>query len=402
MISADSTGRLWNRNFILLAFGNLFMAIGFYFLMPTLPVYVVDVLGANKHDVGYILAAYTISALLIRPFTGMAVDIWGRKWIYIGSFAVFTVILATYPLLHSFGMLLFLRFLHGFAWGINSTSGQTAVVDIIPLNKRGRGIGYFGISFTISMAIGPLIALYILSIGGFAIMFLTAALFSLAGWILILFVRFPGIRFPSEQVRFSWSKFIEKTSIPVAIPQILFGMTYGSVISFITIFAKETNLNETGQFFLVIAIGIFISRLFTGQIFDNRGPKFLMISGFLISMAGFILLATLVNPAGFLTSAFLIGMGSGILMPTMTTMVNNMIGIERRGAANATISTAFDLGIGMGSLLLGVLSEAIGLKNMYLSCSLILFSGFLFYILFVNRFYQQRRTAMIKNKAYEP
>jgi MFS family permease len=359
---------------------------------------VVDVLGAHKHDVGYILAAYTISALLIRPFTGMAVDLWGRKWIYIISFGFFTVILAIYPLLQSFAMLLLLRFLHGFAWGVNSTSGLTAVVDIIPLNKRGRGIGYFGMSFTISMAIAPLIALYILSLAGFTAMFLVAAAFSFAGWILILFVRFPAIRIISEKTRMTWGRFIEKTSIPVALPQILFGMTYGSVISFITIYAKETGLEQTGQFFMVIAIGIFISRIFTGQVFDSKGPMVLMISGFLVSIGGFFLLAFLPNMTGFLLSAFLIGMGSGILMPTMTTMVNNMVGIERRGAANATISTAFDLGIGMGSLFLGVLSEAIGLRPMYFSCTLILLSGFLLWIFYVNRFYQEKRTALINSR----
>lgn len=398
-MSADSLGKLWDKNFILLALGNLFMVIGFYFLMPTLPVYVVDVLGAHKHDVGYILAAYTISALIIRPFTGMAIDIWGRKWIYIGSFALFSLILGIYPWMHSFALLLLLRFIHGFAWGINTTSGSTSVVDIIPVQKRGRGIGYFGMSFTIAMALGPLIALYILALSGFTMMFITASLFSFAGLIMILFVKFPKINLHAGPMRITWDRFIEKTSVPVAIPQILFGMTYGSVISFITLFAKEANLDETGQFFLFIAIGIFLSRMISGHIFDSRGPHLLMIAGFGISIAGFFLLAFFQTPLGFLIAAFFIGVGSGILMPTMQTMVNNMVGIDRRGAANATISTSFDLGIGMGSLLLGFLAEAIGLTNMYLSCTILLTGGLAFYLLYVNRFYNVKRLILITKPA---
>jgi len=394
-MSADSAGKLWNRSFILLALGNLFMVIGFYFLMPTLPVYVVDIIGAHKHDVGYILAAYTISALIIRPFTGMAIDIWGRKWIYIGSFALFSLILGIYPLMHSLAMLLLLRFIHGFAWGITTTSGSTSVVDIIPVQKRGRGIGYFGMSFTISMALGPLIALYILALSGFTTMFITAAMFAFIGLIMIFFVKFPKTHLHTGPIRITGDRFIEKTSMPVAIPQILFGMTYGSVISFITLFAKEINIDKTGQFFIIIAIGIFLSRLFTGQIFDSRGPYLLMIAGFVISIVGFFLLALLQTTFGFLISAFFIGIGSGILMPTIQTMVNNMVGITRRGAANATISTAFDLGIGMGSLLLGFLSEIIGLANMYLSCTILLLGGLAFYLLYVNRFYNFKRLNLI-------
>jgi len=394
-MSADSSGKLWNKDFILLAIGNLFMVIGFYFLMPTLPVYVVDILGAHKHDVGYILAAYTISALLIRPFTGMAIDVWGRKWIYIGSFAVFSLILGIYPLMHSFAMLLLLRFIHGFTWGINTTSGSTAVVDIIPVQKRGRGIGYFGMSFTISMALGPLLALYILAFSGFTVMFISASLFAFIGLIMIFFVKFPEIHLHTGPMRITWDRFIERTSVPVAIPQILFGMTYGSVISFITLYAKEISIDETGQFFTLIAIGIFLSRLFTGQIFDSRGPYFLMISGFGISITGFFLLAELQTSFGFLISAFFIGLGSEILMPTLQTMVNNMVDINRRGAANATISTAFDLGIGMGSLLLGIFSEIVGLANMYLSCIILLLAGLAFYLVYVDRFYNIKRDKLL-------
>ena len=365
------------------------MTIGFYFLMPTLPVYIVDVLGAHSHDVGYVLAAYTISALVIRPFTGIAIDLYGRKWFYLGSFLVFAVLLAIYPLMATFAALLVLRFLHGFAWGVNTTAGSTAVVDIIPPHKRGQGIGYFGMSFTLAMALGPVIALSILKASGFKAMFASAALFATAGLILALFVRYPVLQPAKVKPGIGWDRFIEKSSLKMSLPHLLFGMTYGGVVSFITLYDKDFDLNLTGPFFLIIAAGIFISRMFAGQIFDKRGPFHLVVSGFGISIAGFLLLSLVHNHNSFLFSAFLIGIGAGILMPTMQAMVNNVVGMDRRGAANATITTAFDLGIGTGALLLGFLADYLGFAGMYLSCTLLLAAGLAYYLGFVNNYYHK-------------
>jgi MFS family permease len=393
-MNIHSGDKLWTSNYILLALGNLFMATGFYFLLPTLPVYVVDVLGARKQDVGLILAAYTVSALIIRPFTGIALDIWGRKWIYLVSFLLFTLMIAAYPLMTTFAMLMVLRFLHGFAWGVNTTSGSTTVVDIIPAAKRGRGIGYFGMSYTISMAIGPMLAFMVLAAGGYTSMFMAASVIAFAGLILVLFVRYPTYKLHTGPVRLSWNRFIEKTSLPMAIPQVLFGMTYGGVVAFITLYAKQLNIRETGTFFLVIALGIFISRMFAGRIFDNRGPFLLMVSGFSISLVGYLVLALDRNLPGFLVAAFLIGIGSGVLMPTLNTMVNNVVPMQRRGAANATITTAFDLGIGGGSLLLGIVAEAAGFPLMYGICAMLSLAALLVYIVYVNRFYHTHKLAL--------
>jgi MFS family permease len=159
------------------------------------------------------------------------------------------------------------------------------------------------------------------------------------------------------------------------------------VVSYITLFDKEHGFRVTGPFFLIIAAGIFISRIFAGQIFDRRGPYYLMIVGFSISIAGYLLLSLIHNTNAFLFSAFLIGIGSGILMPTVQAMVNNVVGVDRRGAANATITTAFDLGIGLGSLLLGFLADYIGFAGMYLSCTVLLAVGLGYYLSYVHGYY---------------
>ena len=371
----------------MLAIGNLLMATGFYFLIPTLPVYVVEVLHAKTSDVGYILAAYTVSALIIRPFTGIALDTWGRKWIYLVALLVFTLTILLYPLILTFSLLLVLRFFHGFSWGVTTTAGMTVVVDVIPPQKRGRGIGYFGISFTLAMAIAPVLALLILETWGYFQMFYIAALFSFCGLLMVMFVRYPVIQPRKEKARITWKRFIEPKGVPISIPMALFGVTYGGVVSFITLYDKELGLAQAGAFFLILAGGVFISRLFAGQIFDRYGPTSLMIGGFLVNISGLLFLGLLLNVTGFLIAAGLIGMGAGILMPTLQTMVNNVVTVHRRGAANATLITAFDLGIGLGSLGLGYLSEWIGFDGMYLVCMSITVLAVIYYFVHVMEFY---------------
>ncbi len=383
-------GRLWNRNFIFLALGNLMMAIGFYFLIPTLPIYVVDELHAQPSDVGYILAIYTVSALIIRPFTGIALDTWGRKWIFLFSLLIFTFTLAVYPLMSSFFLLLALRFFHGFSWGVTTTSSMTIVVDVIPPEKRGRGIGYFGISFTLSMAIAPVLALVILEAMGYLSMFLIAALFSLCGLVLAMFVKYPAFNVKKRKIRFNWREFIEPRGIPVSIPLALFGAAYGGVFSFITLFDKDLGLELAGTFFIILAGGVTISRLFAGQVLDRYGPTYIMLTGFVLSLIGFFILGWFNSPTGFLISAILIGIGAGILIPTLQAMGNNIVDFNRRGAINATLITAFDLGIGAGSLGLGFLAELIGFSWMYLTCTGILFVALTYYFAHTNRFYLKR------------
>ncbi len=386
-MSSSSHGQLWSYSFILLAIGNLLMATGFYFLIPTLPVYVVDVLHAKTSDVGYILAAYTVSALMIRPFIGIALDTWGRKWIYIISLLIFSLTILLYPLVLTFGVLLLLRFFHGFSWGATSTAGMTVVVDVIPPHKRGQGIGYFGISFTLAMAIAPVLALLIIEKWGYFEMFYIAALFSFCGLVMVLFVRYPLIQYRKEDSKIDWKRFIEPKGIPISIPMALFGTTYGGVVSFITLYDKELGLAQAGAFFLMLAGGVTLSRLFAGQIFDRYGPGYLMIGGFLVNITGLLFLGLMQNITGFLVAAGLIGLGAGIMMPTLQTMVNNVVTVRRRGAANATLITAFDLGIGLGSLGLGYLSEWIGFDGMYLVCMGITVIAMIHYFWQVRGFY---------------
>lgn len=382
--------KLWTRDFALIGIANLLMAIAFYFLLPTLPLYLKDSLKASQSQVGLVLAFYTIAALIIRPFVGYALDSFGRKTIYLISFILFSMLFMGYPLASSIALMIAIRFLHGLTWGSLSTSGSTIAVDLIPVSRRGEGISLFGLSMTIAMAIGPLIAISILGKTSFFGVFVIASTISILGLLLAVFVRFPVYKTNPENQKFSLKRLIEKSSIPLSINMLIITITYGGILSFAALYAKEIGIGNSGPFFLLLAAGIGLSRFFSGKIFDRVGPYKIVVIGLLILISGFPVLSFLKNVIGFHFAAVVIGLGFGIVMPTFQAMINNLVKPDRRGAANSTYFTSFDLGIGIGMVLTGFLSEKIGLSNAFFISSMIISAALVVFLAYSYVYYKRK------------
>jgi len=357
--------------------------------MPTLPVYAVDVLRLDNSKLGLIIAIYTLAALLVRPFSGMAVDMLGRKWILFVSVWLFTLIFLGYNWATLFIPLLVLRFLHGLQWGIATSAYFTAAVDVIPMKKRGRGIGYFGLAFNIAMAVGPAVGLLIMGKDRYSMLFYSALLLSLIGAAFLFFVRFPKFEKP-DSLKFSWKGLLAKRTLPVTLNILLVSSTFGGIITFLAIYARELGLESyTGLYFTLMAVGMGIARIFGGQIFDHFGPRIISLLGIGLAAIGFWLLASQGNCSCFLISSVVIGGGIGIVIPTFQTMANNVVSKERRGVANSTVLTGLDLGIGLGSLTAGWISDAFSLSTSFQVSALILVLALALFILKTLPHYKQ-------------
>lgn len=392
-----SSNTIWTRDFIYLCLGSLLMAIAFYILIPTLPLYIVNVLKEPKSSVGFTLASFTIASLIIRLFAGFALDAYGRKFIYITSFLFFCLIFGLYPFASSILFLFILRFVHGFTWGITGTAGSTVAVDLIPPKKRGEGIGFYGLAMTLAMSVGPLIGLFICNDGNYKRMFIIATLIALAGFVLITLIRFPKFTRPEQQKSLRLHTLIEKSSLPASLNILIVMIPYGAIISFITLYGKEIGINNAGPFFMVLALGLGLTRIYSGKIFDKSGPRTLSITGILLLVLGFFVLATFRSYIGFHISAIILGFGFGTLIPLSQAMVNTLVKPHQRGAANSTLFTAFDVGIGTGMVLIGVLADYIGLANSFYVCSAICLIALFHSLIFVLKHYQKHLTLINGN-----
>ncbi|MFP4557697.1 MAG: MFS transporter [Bacteroidales bacterium] len=380
---------LWTRSFILLALANLLMAIAFYFMLPVLPVYLEDVIGAGKGAIGVVLAFYTIAALIIRLFAGWAIDSYGRKRIYLASYLLFSILFIGYPLAFSVIVFMLLRFAHGLAWGALTTSSSTLAVDIIPTPRRGEGIGFFGLSMTIGMAIGPLIAIQIVGDSRYFAVFISAIILTMLGILLAIMVKYPSFNVKRIPTKISLKKLIAKPAIPISLNMMLIMFTYGGILSFIALYAKEIGISNSGPFFLVLSLGIGLSRIGSGKIFDKKGPLLVTVTGCLFLIAGFPVLSLYANAIGFHIAALIIGLGFGIIMPTFQAMINNVVSHERRGAANSTFLTCFDLGIGLGMVGTGFLSEWFGFKTTFLISSLVNLIALFYFMVYSSKQYKK-------------
>ncbi|MDX2302624.1 MAG: MFS transporter [Microscillaceae bacterium] len=390
--------RLWTRDFILLTLTNLFLATGSFLLIPVLPIYVRDMFGASKTEIGYIMGFYTLSALLLRPFAGFALDALGRKSIYLLGLALFVLLMPSYAWVSSMWMLLGIRFLQGMSWGIVTTGGSTIASDIVPLERRGEGIGYFGMSFTIAMALGPVLGLTLIQGIDYPSLFYLTTTVALITFVLANLIKYPQI-VQSGKSSFVWTKdiFYDARVIPASMLALISSGVYGGLISFIGLFMEESGIrtgyalmDSGAAFFMAYALGLTIIRPIAGVQMDRHGPAQVMGAGFIALIIGLLTLASAQEIWSFLLASLISGIGMGVIMPTVITMVVNMVEPQRRGVANSTFFSAVDIGVGVGTVLLGRLADLTSVRMMYYYCAGLMIVPLILFFFYVLKDYQQK------------
>jgi MFS family permease len=155
--------RLWNRNYLKVMTANFALFFAFYLLTPLLPLYLYETFGATKDVIGLVLSGYTIVALLFRPFSGFFVDSFPRKMVLLISYSAFAIFFAGYLAASSLLLFTIVRTLHGGPFGAVTVANSTVAIDVLPSSRRNEGIGYYGLSNNLAMAISPTFALFVYS-----------------------------------------------------------------------------------------------------------------------------------------------------------------------------------------------------------------------------------------------
>jgi MFS family permease len=383
-------GKIWSRNFVLLTLSNFLMYVTYYAIISALPVYLVSDLHAGKSQVGIVLAAYTIASVMIRPFSGFALDKFGRRSVYLIALLFYTMFFAGYLVALTIATLIILRFVQGLTWGVTTISGSTIAVDIIPSSKRGEGVGYFSLSTTLGMSIGPVIGLFICHHWGYMAMFSAGCFISTASLLCAYAMKLPGQLVSGSKIHFNLNHLFYRKAIVPSANLFIIMFTYGGMMSFIALYGIEIGIANSSLFFLVLATGIAASRLIAGRAFDRKGPNMILTLCITLLVLGFPILALVKNAAGFYLSAVIIGFGIGVVFPTFQTMVNNLSDVEHRGSANSTLYTALDVSMGLGMIISGVVAEKYSISTVFVISSLVCVAGLLFFKRVALGYYQNR------------
>ncbi len=364
---------VWTKDFILISITNLFISLGFQMLLPVLPVFSARI-GGSDAWAGLVVGIFTASAVLMRPIAGRLLDSHGRRRVYILGLIAFLICVMAYNWTSTILALLILRFIHGFGWGASSTAASTIASDIIPKSRLAEGMGYFGLTSTLAMAVAPALGLGLLGSHGFNTVFY----FSAAVVFLSIFISLPiSYHKPdappkSKLILFSQTGeagetgIIEKTALLPAIVIFFVTMTYGAIVSFIALYANQRQVENIGLFFTVYAAALLISRPYFGRLTDKKGASFAVLPGIVFVIIAMLLIYSAKSLILFLIPGFIYGIGFGAIQPALQAMAVSKVIPSRRGAANATFFLGFDLGIGAGAILWGIIAEAFGYQFIYL------------------------------------
>ncbi|RNB63097.1 MFS transporter [Brevibacillus centrosporus] len=343
---------------------NFMLFVAFQMLIPTLPVFITDK-GGDQLAVALVVSLFTVSALLVRPFTGKALDSMGRRPVLLSGLAIFLFSVFGYYWMASVALVLALRFVHGIGWGIVTTTYGTIVSDIIPAERRGEGMGYFGMFTNLAMAVGPLIGLSVSQSFGYGWLFGISG--GLTGVAMIL-TRMAEIKAPigmTQPFAAAGGGLFEKKALFPALLALLTGVMYGGVVSFITLFGQEVGIENVGLYFLFNAISLMLVRPLAGKLFDKKGPFWVLMPGGVLTGIAVVVLSYSTTELGLIAAAILFGIGAGSVQPSLQAWTIQRVDPSRRGAATGTFFSAFDLGIGGGAMILGAIAKQTGFAMMY-------------------------------------
>ena len=390
--------RLWNTNYLKVMTANFTMMFAFFLLTPLLPLYLSENFGASKDMIGFVLSGYTLTALLMRPFSGFLADSFPRKKVLLISFFLYFLFFGGYLLAGTLVLFAIVRTLHGGPFGASTVANSTMAIDVLPSSRRNEGIGYYGLGNNLATAIAPTIGVFVYKyVHDFDILFGLAFIVAGIGLIVDSTIQTPQRQVMKSKSTISLDRFFLLKGWLIGFNMAFFGICFGVLSNYLAIYGKETMgiTSGTGTYFMLLSIGLILSRLQgasglrKGKLVQNAGV------GIIISTIGYTLFILCSHEIGYYGSALLIGLGNGHLWPAFQNMIISLANNNERGTANSTLLTSWDLGIGLGVLLGGVIVEYFGYTTVFWCVVGVHIMGLLVFFMQTKGFFHQQ--ASMKN-----
>ena len=286
------------------------------------------------------------------------------------------------------------RTLHGLPFGALAVANSTVAIDVLPSSRRNEGIGYYGLSNNLAMAVAPTVGLFLYrATNSFDILFILAFVVAGLGFLVDSTVRLPKKELIKKKNKLSLDRFFLTKGWLLAVNMVFFGFCYGGLSSYLALYAKERmNITSgTGIYFTLLSIGLILSRLQ-----GNKGLKAGRLTqnaaeGVIISSIGYTMFVAMPDIYGFYLSALLIGLGNGHMYPAFQNMFINIAHHNERGTANSTILVAWDIGIGIGVVIGGFVSELFDYTAAFWVVALSQITGAVLFITIGRKFFERRR-----------
>lgn len=383
----ENKEKIWNRRFILLFITNLLVLAAFYASIPIIPIYCQEI-GITGSKVGIVLTAMSVATILFRPVAGYLLDNFNRYRVYLLFLALFCLSFPAFIAFPIFGALIIVRLYMGAVYSVCGSATMTLAGDVLPPKKITAGISRFAFTVSIGMAVGPYVGLQVQNYMSSEASFLTIFGITVVALICVSCCR---IRYPKiERKKFSIRDSIYGPALTFMFNMMFLMIPYGAVIAYSSIFAQEKGLTAyLPYFYITLVVGMLLSKLSTQKLIDagkHRVLVYVSLAILILTMASYLFMSTGIH---LLLAGFFFGLGYGILQPLFQPFVTGSTPAPKRGVANATYMLSYDVGIGIGSLLMGCLQETIGLPvGFALTAIAYLISG-ITYLVYVDGYYHK-------------
>ncbi len=373
---------------------NFMIFFSFMVVTPLLPLYLKETYGADKDLIGFVLSGYTLTALFARPIAGYLVDSFPRKVVLLTCYFLFFAMFAGYLVAGSMTLFAIVRTLHGAPMGAVTVANSTSAIDVLHPTRRAEGIGYYGLSNNLATSIAPTVGLLIYEHwGDYDVIFTIALCMACVGLIINSTVKFPTKEIVPNKDPLSFDRFFLVKGWSEGVVMMCVGLSYGVLATYLAIYGKEElgMTSGTGAWFAVLSGGLILSRLIgarslrKGKVVEN------VSHGILISVFGYLLFALVKSPVGYYGAAIIIGLGNGHIWPGMQTMFINLAPNNKRGTANSSQLTCWDIGMGLGVVFGGMAIEYYGYSAAFWFAWIINVLGVVFYFAYVRQHFISNR-----------
>jgi MFS family permease len=349
---------LYTRRFFVMCGFTFTVFLSAFQLLPTAPFRILD-LGGTKLSAGLFLGFLTYASAFSAPLTGALADRVGKRRMLVACSLAIAGFSAGYAVSTDYRLPLVLAFFHGLFWSGLLSASAAYMTDVLPESRRAEGIGIWGLSTILAIAVAPGLGLWIYGHGwvwlcaviGLLNLAMAAIAASLDEAVAPAFLG--GERFFTRRL-------LEWRVLLLSVTLFLCSFGYGGVTSFIALYAEENGVSPRGIYFTSFALVMLVSRPLAGRLADRIGHKKVLVPCLVLVAFAFVILALRGTRPWLVASAVVFGAGFGTAYPIFVAYVMTFVAPTRRGAAFGGILAAVDVGIGTGSIATGWMVERLG------------------------------------------
>lgn len=354
---------LWTREYTLTLISLHLFFLGWSLLFATLPLYVGD---APKWQVGWVVGgAFGVASLIARPLSGRLTDRRGRRPVLLVGGGLTAAMLAAHALTRDPLTLTVVRLFTGAGMCLYTTAALAQLADVLPASRRGEGMGWYGVIYTLTNVYGPWLGTAVADVIGLRAFFLFPAAVTLGATVLAA-----PLKERTRPLGAHAGRLISRAALLPTVTFLALTMAFSVLTAFLALYVTRRELGSAGLFFFLEGLALVPARWMGGTLADRWGRSAIVLPGLALAAVGMLLLGLIPHPLAVYLAALIFGAGFGLGHTGLTILTVDRAAPEERGAAMATFALAWDAGT-IGAFALGFVGDAVGFPALFVAAGLL-------------------------------